>query len=347
MASLQDQVASMKVLVTGSSGRVGKRVCTHLVDRGFEVRGIDVVDAGTPGVAFQACDLKNYEAVKSCVLGVDSVLHLAALASPREGTPEKIFELNDYAAFHVFQACAEVGVKRVVAASSVNAIGFFFGRKGFQLDYLPVDEDHPSFTTDAYSFSKHILEEIGRYFWRREGISSTCVRFGAGLSTEAEIFAPEQKDRFDEVRHLIQDLMALPKTERGAEVARIQKAYDANRAQSPWETGREWEGMTSASLTTMNMVHNYWSFVDPRDANMGMERALVADYEGSYPVFVVDQHNTIGVESQVLADLFYPGVSLHRDFEGTESLINWRRAESLIGFVAEHSMKPYFDSLEI
>jgi nucleoside-diphosphate-sugar epimerase len=32
----------MLVLVTGSSGRVGKRVCTHLVDRGFDVRGVDV-----------------------------------------------------------------------------------------------------------------------------------------------------------------------------------------------------------------------------------------------------------------------------------------------------------------
>ncbi len=44
----------MRVLVTGSSGRVGKRVCKHLVDRGFDVRGVDVVDANTPGVAFQS-----------------------------------------------------------------------------------------------------------------------------------------------------------------------------------------------------------------------------------------------------------------------------------------------------
>lgn len=337
----------MRVLVTGSSGRVGKRVCTHLIDRGFDVRGIDVVDAGTPGMMFHTCDLTDYNAVKACVSGVDAVLHLAALASPREGTPEQIFELNNYAAFYVFQACAESGIKRVVAASSVNAIGFFFGRKSFQLDYLPVDEDHPSFTTDAYSFSKKMLEETADYFWRREGISSACVRFGAGLNTEAEAFAQDQKDRYDAVKDLVRDLMALSENERRTEVARIQKAYDDNRAQSPWETGREWEGMTAAELFAMNMVHNYWSFVDPRDANLGMERALVAEYEGSHPVFIVDQHNTIGIESKLLADLFYPNVSIRRNLKDTESLIDWRRAESLIGFVAEHSMKPHFEAFEI
>ena len=337
----------MLVLVTGSSGRVGRRVCTHLVDRGFDVRGVDVVDAGTSGVDFQTCDLKNYEAVKTCVSGVDAVLHLAALASPREGTPEKIFELNDYAAFHVFQACAELGIKRVVAASSVNAIGFFFGRKGFQLDYLPVDEDHPSFTTDAYSFSKKILEDIGQYFWRREGISSACVRFGAGLNVEVEKFALENKDRFCAVRQLIHDLLVLPEGERRAEVARIQKVYDENRAVSPWETKREWEGLTPVELQAMNLVHNYWSFVDPRDANVGMERALVADYEGSHPVFIVDQHNVIGEESKVLADLFYPNVSVRGHLDDTASLIDWRLAKDLIGFEAQYSMKPYFDLLAI
>lgn len=337
----------MRVLVTGSSGRLGKRVCQHLVSQGYEVRGIDVVDAGTPGVLFHTCDLHEYYDVKRCLCDADAVLHLAALASPREGSPEKIFALNDHAAFHVYQACAELGIKRVVSASSVNAIGFYFGRKGFKLDYLPVDESHPSFTTDAYSFSKQILEEIGAYFWRREGISGACLRFGAGLNVEAKDFAKERAESFKAVRVLIRDLMALPEGERRAEVTRIQKAYDDNRAQSPWETGRDWEGLEPAELQAMNLVHNYWSFVDPRDANVGMERALVGDYDGCHPVFLVDQHNVIGEDSQVLADLFYPGVDVRGELEGTFSLIDWHRAESLFGFVAEHSMKPHYDVLAI
>ncbi len=59
----------------------------------------------------------------------------------------------------------------MVSASSINALGFNYGIKSFPIRYLPVDEDHPTFTTDPYSFSKQILEEIGAYYGRREGIS--------------------------------------------------------------------------------------------------------------------------------------------------------------------------------
>ncbi len=75
---------------------------------------------------------------------------------------------------------------RVGVASSINAIGYFFGTVPFELDYLPVDADHPRSTSDACSFSKQITEDIGAYFARREGIHNTCLRFGAGLSSLAD-----------------------------------------------------------------------------------------------------------------------------------------------------------------
>ncbi|MGA1197202.1 MAG: hypothetical protein ACO36I_11980 [Candidatus Latescibacterota bacterium] len=173
------------------------------------------------------------------------------------------------------------------------------------------------------------------------------MRFGAGLNVVVEDFAVENKDRFCAIRQLIRDLLAMSEGERRAEVTRIQNVYDKNRAVSPWETKREWEGLTPVELQTMNLVHNYFSFVDPRDANVGMERALVADYEGSHPVFIVDQHNVIGEESKVLADLFYPNVPVRGHLEDSASLIDWRLAKDLMGFEAQYSMKPYFDQLAI
>ena len=47
----------------------------------------------------------------------------------------------------------------------------------FDIEYFPIDEAHPDFTTDAYSFSKRILEETAAYFWRREAISGVQLRF--------------------------------------------------------------------------------------------------------------------------------------------------------------------------
>ncbi len=57
----------------------------------------------------------------------------------------------------------------MVTASSINALGFNFGIKSFPIQYFPLDEAHPSFTTDAYSFSKQIIEEVAAYYWRQGG----------------------------------------------------------------------------------------------------------------------------------------------------------------------------------
>ena len=54
------------------------------------------------------------------------------------------------------------------------------------VEYFPIDEQHPTFTTDSYSFSKQVMEEIGAYFWRREGISSVLLRLPGVYEIRAE-----------------------------------------------------------------------------------------------------------------------------------------------------------------
>ncbi|MGO8126710.1 NAD-dependent epimerase/dehydratase family protein, partial [Rhizobium ruizarguesonis] len=62
-------------------------------------------------------------------------------------------------------------------ASSINALGCAYNITDFSPQYFPIDEAHPSYTTDPYSFSKQTVEEIGEYYWRRDGISSVALRF--------------------------------------------------------------------------------------------------------------------------------------------------------------------------
>jgi nucleoside-diphosphate-sugar epimerase len=89
---------------------------------------------------------------------------------------DALFHINCTGTFNVYQAAAEEGIKRVVSASSINALGFNFGGVPFQLSYLPIDEAHPTQTSDVYSLSKQILEDTADYFWRRDGISGVCLR---------------------------------------------------------------------------------------------------------------------------------------------------------------------------
>ncbi len=96
--------------------------------------------------------------------------HLAAVRHPGLAPEHTIFHINVAGTFNVFRAAADAGVRRVVCASSINALGYNFGIKfpEGQLRYFPIDEAHPTYTTDVYSFSKGMIEEVGAYFWRRK-----------------------------------------------------------------------------------------------------------------------------------------------------------------------------------
>ena len=310
----------------------------------MEVIGLDLAESPDKRVDFRHADLMDYDVLLPHLQDVDAVLHLAAWANPRVARSQDVFALNDAGSFNVFQACAEQGVRRVVAASSINAIGFFFGTEAFGLSYLPVDEDHPCFTTDPYSFSKQVLEEIGRYFWRREGITSTCLRFGAGLRPVAEI-VEQQGDGYRMARAFIEELLALPEDAQRSEVDRMQKAYDTARRQRPFEEGAPWEGLSDAELRVMNMAHNYFTFVDLDDAAVAMRLALTAEHEGSHPLFVLDRFNALGLDAADLARLFYPGVPVKVAWDGPQSLVDWRRAQTVIGYRSAISISDHYKTL--
>jgi nucleoside-diphosphate-sugar epimerase len=76
--------------------------------------------------------------------GCDQVVHLAALASPVVGRPEEVFRVNAEGTFNVFQAAAEAGIRRVVQASSINALGLYYGVRTTDPLYFPVDEAAPA-----------------------------------------------------------------------------------------------------------------------------------------------------------------------------------------------------------
>jgi nucleoside-diphosphate-sugar epimerase len=94
-----------RVVVTGSSGKLGRHVVRELVAAGWEVIGLDArpdprPDA-EPGVTFLAVDLTDFgqafaalTAVDDRHTGVDAVVHLAAIPAPGLRTDEVTFHNN-------------------------------------------------------------------------------------------------------------------------------------------------------------------------------------------------------------------------------------------------------------
>ncbi len=159
-----------RVLVTGGYGLLGSwlidallhagaRVCvvrrdrpahSALVSLGLESQ-VDVVegDICTPGIVARA--IAEYE--------VRSVFHLAAqtIVGTARRAPLSTFETNIGGTWMVLEACRQLGVERVLVASSDKAYG--------SVGRLPYREDHPLQPRFPYDVSKAAADMIARSYW--------------------------------------------------------------------------------------------------------------------------------------------------------------------------------------
>jgi len=341
----------MKILVTGGIGHVGRPAVARLLAHGHEVRILDRVPEAdiaaeaaeeVRGAEYRQVDITDYAALRPHFEGIDAVVHLAAIPDPIPGKDAEIFHINCGGSFNVYQAAAENGIKRVVSASSINALGNGYGIREIEIHYFPIDEAHPGWTSDVYSFSKQILEEIAAYFWRREGISSACLRF-PWVYTHTW-FESEQTDEF--YTHFLaayDGLLALPEAERPVQVRQmLAKLRDLRVRHDRGEIGDD-EMMTATrempgAILTFGRS-DFWAMLDGRDAAQAIEKAVLADFSGSHPLWIVDSHNSTGLPTQGLATLMYPDVhTWTRPVEGTESLVSIDKARAFIGFEPEYSL---------
>ncbi len=333
----------MRVLVTGGSGAVGRAVVERLVQGGHTLRVI----GRRPGLVFEGaeyrvCDVNDYAALREAVRGFEAVIHLAAIPNPAFGTPEEIFRVNCSGTFNVFQAAAQEGIRRVIQASSINATGQFFGVKPAPLYYLPIDEEHPVFSTDGYSFSKNIIEQIGEFFWQREGISSLAYRLPYVAPASIHPQMGQWRAGF---KALAAELGAMPPAQQRAWFEAAWKAYNEYRAGRPYEppkaspeTLADYPADEGPGMMAMVNRVNFFTMLDERDSAQAFEKGLTAAFEGSHALFINDSQNWTGVESRLLARLFYPDVTeFKQELTGFATLVSIDKARRMIGFEPEYT----------
>ena len=110
---------SLNVLVTGSTGGVGKWVCRELAARGHRVRGFDIRPSEDPkdtvvGSLVVAAD------IDAAMAGMDTLIHLAA--TPDEADfMTKLLPNNIIGLYNVVESARRAGITRMILASSVVA----------------------------------------------------------------------------------------------------------------------------------------------------------------------------------------------------------------------------------
>lgn len=119
----------MKILVTGGAGYVGSELSKTLASIGHDVIAFDVGWFGFPakvaGVTHVAADIRDGDALKSSMKGVEAVFHLACISNDPsyELDPSLSESINGAALEGVFRTASESGVRRLIYASSSSVYG--------------------------------------------------------------------------------------------------------------------------------------------------------------------------------------------------------------------------------
>ncbi len=165
----------MQVLITGGAGFIGAHLANELHTRGHYVRVLDDLSSGDPfgllpGINFNRGDVVDLPKLWSVLKGVDVVYHLAA----RVSVPASILYPREYNAVNVggtvtlLEACRDVGVKRVILASSATVYG--------DHDRQPVTEEMQPRPAAPYAVSKLAAEQYLFNMGRLIGFETVALR---------------------------------------------------------------------------------------------------------------------------------------------------------------------------
>jgi dTDP-L-rhamnose 4-epimerase len=125
------------VLITGGAGFIGSHLADELLLHGYRVRALDSLSAQVhgsdqkrpsylaPEVELVRGDVRDPEAVKTALKGVDTVFHLAASV----GVGQSMYQIEKYTSVNsvgtavLLEALAAAGVGKLVVASSMSVYG--------------------------------------------------------------------------------------------------------------------------------------------------------------------------------------------------------------------------------
>lgn len=190
------------VLITGGAGFIGRHLASHLLDAGDMT--VTVIDNESLGdrkhldldrVRFIAGDLRSRDDLRAALEGQEVVVHLAADTRVMDSIedPRHNFESNVVGTFNLLELSRELGVQRVVAASTGGAI----------LGDVepPVHEEMAPRPTSPYGASKLMLEGYLSAFASSYGLSTCALRF-------SNIYGPRSFHKGSVVAHFFKEILA-------------------------------------------------------------------------------------------------------------------------------------------
>lgn len=192
------ELKGKKVLVTGADGFIGSHLVERLLNEGCKVKAFVYynsfnswgwLDTLSPdqlsAIEIFAGDIRDPNGVRTAMVGIDVVFHLAALiAIPFSyHSPDSYIDTNIKGTLNIIQAAKDLNTSRILVTSTSEVYG--------TAQYIPIDEKHPRQPQSPYSASKIGADCIAESFYRSFNLPVTIVRpfntFGPRQSARAVI----------------------------------------------------------------------------------------------------------------------------------------------------------------
>ena len=159
-----------KLVLTGAAGNLGSHLREPLGQMCEELVSTDIAeDIGTlyPGETFVRADLADMSQIAPLLDGADMVIHFGAIVDERP-FPE-LLGPNFVGSYNIWEAGQKAGVRRIVYASSIHAVGMYP-----KSEFVGIDAPHRPDT--FYGLAKCFTEDLGRMYWEKRGIESVHLR---------------------------------------------------------------------------------------------------------------------------------------------------------------------------
>ena len=185
----------MNILITGGAGYVGSALTKELMRYEDPLYTLDIKSPPRELAAKThhiTQDMTNLKALKERLtpLNIDVAVHLAAQIT---GDPSQIIRINVNATANLLEALRFKQPKLIIVASTAAQLYR-------NAQYMPIDEKHPITPVTIYGLSKHLTEEVARFYYRAHSMPIAIFR-----QTNVYGLAPVQK--YTVINRFIEDAL--------------------------------------------------------------------------------------------------------------------------------------------
>jgi len=198
-----------KVVVTGSSGKLGKEIVRKLREQDYEVLGIDLIPSETTDGLF---DIRDRKLMEDITKGYDAIIHTAALHGKHTDLNyprEEFIETNITGTLNLLSACVVNGIKKFLYTSTTSIYGTAMVN---EKQAVWVDEGLTPQPRDIYDITKLTCELLCKDYFEKEKIETTVLRVSRFLPEDENTKANHRIYRgLDEEDGAMGHLLALEK----------------------------------------------------------------------------------------------------------------------------------------